>query len=202
MSERISSPGIAGLFSRSWWILLLRGLFAVVLGILVFTRPALTLAVVVKAFGIYALVEGASSLFAAMRGWSYRDDRWLLLLEAAVGIVVGIITLRTPGITAMVLIFFIAIWALGTGVLRIVEAIRLRREISGEVWLVLGGLASVLFALLVLTQPLAGAIVMLRLIAAYALILGMTEVMLAFRLHSAKGLPRPGVSESSPRRAA
>jgi uncharacterized membrane protein HdeD (DUF308 family) len=200
MATEISYPGSAGLFVRNWWVLLFRGLLAVVLGFLVFTRPAVTLAAIVMGFGIYAVVEGTLSLIAAIRGWSYRDDRWLLVLEAAVGIVVGLVTLRTPGMTAMALIFFIAIWALGTGVLRIVEAVRLRRDISGEVWLALGGLVSVLFAWLVLMRPLAGALVMVRVIAAYALILGATEIMLAFRLHSAPSA-RSRLPES-PRRAA
>jgi uncharacterized membrane protein HdeD (DUF308 family) len=200
MSTETSSPGIAGLLVRSWWVVLLRGLLAVILGILVFSRPVLGLAVVVLSFSIYALVEGTSSLLAAISGWRYRDDRWLLLLEAAVGIGVGLITLRTPGITAIALIFFIAIWALATGVLRIVEAMRLRRQISGEVWLVLGGVASVLFAFLIMLRPLAGALALIRVIGAYALILGATEIMLAFRLRGARIVARSDVAE--PRRAA
>jgi uncharacterized membrane protein HdeD (DUF308 family) len=189
------------MFVRTWWVLLLRGLLAIALGILVLTRPALTLAAVMLGFAVYAIVEGASSLFAAIRGWSHRDDRWLLLLEAVVGISVGFVTLRTPGITAIVLIFFIAVWALATGVLRIVEAVRLRREISGGVWLALGGVASVIFALLVMLRPLAGALRMARLIGVYALILGTTEIILAFKLRGARLANRPGVSPAR-RRAA
>src|SRR5215469_14985407 len=98
----------------------------------VFTRSATPPPV--RAPGIF---EGASSLFAAIRGWSYREDRWVLVLEAVAGIGVGILTLHRPGITAFVLIFFIAVWALATGVLRIVESIRLRG--SGRAWLAIGG---------------------------------------------------------------
>ena len=202
MSTETSYPGTAGLFVRNWWVLLLRGLLAIVLGILVFTRPAWTLAAVVLAFGVYAIVEGASALFAAITGWLHRDDRWLLVLEAVVGIGVGVVTLCTPGITAVVVIFFIAVWALATGVLRIVEGVRLRREIPGEVWMVLGGVASVIFALLVMLRPLAGALAMVRVIGAYALILGMSEVMLAFKVRSARKVCPPGVWEPSHRRAA
>jgi uncharacterized membrane protein HdeD (DUF308 family) len=200
MPTETSSPGIAGLFVRSWGVVLLRGLLAIILGILVFTQPVLTLAAVVLSFSVYALFEGISSLFAAISGWRHREDRWLLLLEAAVGITIGLITLRTPGITAIALIFFIAIWALATGVLRIIEAIRLRREISGEVWLVLGGVASVIFAFLIMLRPLAGALAMIRVIGAFALILGASEVMLAIRLRGARRVVRSDVSE--PRRAA
>ena len=99
-------------------------------------------------------------------------------------------------------IFFIAAWALATGVLRIVEGLRLRREIPGEIWLVLGGVFSVIFALLVMTRPLAGAIALVRGIGIYALILGATEVLLAFRVRSARYIGRPGISEPSYRRVA
>ena len=154
------------------------------------------------AFAVYALVEGTSDLFAAIIGWRHRDDRWMLLLEALIGIGIGIVTLRTPGITAIVVIFLIAAWALATGVLRIVEGLRLRREIPGEIWLALGGVFSVIFALLVMTRPLAGAVVLVRVIGIYALILGATEVLLAFKVRSARYIDRPGMSEPSYRRVA
>ncbi len=202
MSTETSFLGTAGFFRRNWWVLLLRGLVAIVLGILVFTRPAWTLAAVMLAFGVYALVEGTSDLFAAIIGWRHRDDRWLLLLEAFIGIGIGVVTLRTPGITAIVVVFFIAAWALATGVLRIVEGLRLRREIPGEIWLALGGVFSVIFALLVMTRPLAGALALIRVIGAYALILGTTEVLLAFRVRGARYVGRPGISEPSYRRVA
>jgi uncharacterized membrane protein HdeD (DUF308 family) len=169
---------------------------------MVFTRPVWSLGAIVLAFGIYALIEGASALFAAIVGWRNRDDRWLLMLEGIVGIGVGVVTFRTPAVTAMLMILFIAIWALATGVLRIVEGIRLRREIRGEMWLTLGGVASVIFALIVMMRPLAGAIVMVRVIGIYALILGATEVMLAFKVRSAREIGRTRISEPSYRRVA
>jgi uncharacterized membrane protein HdeD (DUF308 family) len=167
-------------------------LLAVVLGFLVFMWPAVTLAAAVLAFGIYALVEGLASGIAAIRGSTHRDDRWLLALEALIGIAIGIVTLRTPGVTATVLIFFIAIWALATGVIRIVEGIRLRHEISGEIWLILGGIASIAFALIVMLQPLAGALALIRVIGAYALILGISEVLLALKVRSVPRIDQPG----------
>jgi uncharacterized membrane protein HdeD (DUF308 family) len=198
-----SLPGIAGLLARNWWILVLRGILAIVFGILVFTRPSVALAAVVLLFGVYALVEGTSSLFSAITGWSYRDDRWFLLMEAVVGIWAGLVTLRTPALTAIVLIFFIAIWALATGVLRIVEAIRLRREISGEGWLALNGVVSVIFAFLIMLRPTAGALALIWVIGGYALILGATEVMLGFKLRSVRRVGyQLGVSEPPHRRVA
>src|SRR5215471_16774147 len=187
-----ASPGAAGLFARSWWILFFRGLLAVVLGFLAFMWPAVTLAAAVFAFGIYALVEGIASGIAAFRGRTYREDRWLLALEAFIGIAIGFVTLRTPGITATVLIFFIAIWALATGVIRIVEGIRLRHEISGEIWLILGGIASIAFAVIVMLRPLAGALALIRVVGAFALFLGISEVLLAFRVRTVGRIDRTG----------
>jgi uncharacterized membrane protein HdeD (DUF308 family) len=202
VSTETSSLGTAGFFVRNWWVLLFRGLMGIALGVLVFTRPAWTLAAVVLGFGVYAIIEGASALFAAIIGWRHRDDRWLLLLEALIGVGVGVVTLRTPAITAIVMIFFIAAWALATGVLRIVEGVRLRQSIPGEIWLVLGGIASVVFALLVMMRPLAGALAMVQVIGAYALILGATEIMLAFKVRSLRNIGRPSLSEPTHWRAA
>jgi uncharacterized membrane protein HdeD (DUF308 family) len=182
-----SPGGVTGLFARNWGTLLLRGLLAIVFGVLVFAHPFVTLKVVVLAFSIYCLVEGSSSLFAAITGWRHRENRWLLLLEGLVGVAVGIITLRTPGITAALLMAFIAIWALVTGVLRIVEGMQLRREISGEVFLIIGGIVSIAFAILVLLRPFAGAIAMVRILGAYGIILGLSELLLAFRVHRLPG---------------
>ena len=162
----------------------MRGIVAVLFGILAITRPGITLAVLVLLFGIYAVVDGCLALFAAIGGWSHREDRWLLLLEGFIGIGAGILTLRAPGITAVALLFFIAAWALATGVLRIVAAIRLRKEITGEFWLALSGIASVVFAFLVMMNPAAGALAIAWLIGWYALFLGAMLVMLSIKLHN------------------
>ena len=187
MSTDIVLPMI-GLFTKNWWVLLLRGIVAVLFGILAITRPGITLAVLVLLFGIYAVVDGCLALFAAIGGWSHREDRWLLLLEGFIGIGAGILTLRAPGITAVALLFFIAAWALATGVLRIVAAIRLRKEITGEFWLALSGIASVVFAFLVMMNPAAGALAIAWLIGWYALFLGAMLVMLSIKLHNIRRL--------------
>jgi len=166
----------------------LRGIVAVLFGILAITRPGITLAVLVLLFGIYAVVDGCLALFAAIGGWSHREDRWLLLLEGFIGIGAGILTLRAPGITTVALLFFVAAWALATGVLRIVAAIRLRKEITGEFWLALSGIASVVFAFLVMMNPAAGALAIAWLIGWYALFLGATLVMLSIKLHKMRRL--------------
>ena len=177
-----------GLFTKNWWVLLLRGIVAMLFGILAFARPGLTLAALVLLFGFYALVDGIFSLIAAFSGWQYREDRWLLVLEGLIGLGAGFVTLRSPAITAVALIFFIAVWALATGVLRIVEAIRLRKEVSGEFWLALSGILSVLFAFLVMLRPAAGALAMAWVIGWWALFMGAMLVMLSLKLRSLRRL--------------
>jgi uncharacterized membrane protein HdeD (DUF308 family) len=170
------------MFSKSWGLILLRGIIAILFGILALTRPAMTLAVLVVLFGVYAIIDGIFSLIAAFSGWGHREDRWLLLLEGLIGLGVGIITLQAPGITAIALVFFIAVWALATGILRIVAAIRLRKEIKGEFWMVFSGLAGVLFAILVMERPAAGAITLVWLIGWYAILMGVMLTFLGFEM--------------------
>jgi uncharacterized membrane protein HdeD (DUF308 family) len=202
MTTDISLP-VLGLFTRNWWAVLLRGIFAVLFGIVAFRAPVMTLAALVALFGIYALVDGLVALFAAIGGWSYREDRWLLVLEGLIGLGAAFATLYSTALTAVALMFFIAAWALSTGILKIIAAIRLRKEISGEFWMALSGIASVVFAFLVMMNPLAGALTMVWLIGWYAIFMGAMLIMLSFKL---RGLRRPeiaaGVAEPGTRRAA
>jgi uncharacterized membrane protein HdeD (DUF308 family) len=204
MATERYSPEAGGLFARSWGALYLRGLLAIVLGLLILRRPALTLHLFVLWFAFYAIFEGLFSLFAAISGWRHRQDRWLLLLETVIGFGIGVVTLRTPGITALVLLFLIAAWALATGVLRIFEAVRFPREVAGGPWLAIGGVASIVFALAVMLRPMAGALVLAKLIGIYALFLGATELIAAFRLHRSAHYiesPRAGGGPPLPRPA-
>jgi uncharacterized membrane protein HdeD (DUF308 family) len=133
-------------------------------------------------FGCYALVDGCFSLWTALGG-RRREERWLLVLEGVVGIWAGVVTLRAPAVTATVLVFFISIWAMATGFLRIAAAIRLRKEISGELWLALSGVLSVVFALMLMLRPALGALTLIWVISGYALILGIFLIMLGIELH-------------------
>lgn len=175
---------LAAVFSRTWWMLLLRGLIAILFGVLAWLLPAVSMAMLVLLFGIYVLVDGVLGVWAAIVGRGQDEHWWVLLLWGLVGIGVGIITLLAPGITAMALLFYIAIWAVATGVLQIIAAIRLRREISGEWLLILAGLASAVFGVLLMAQPSAGALALLWLIAAYAIVFGVIMVIVAFRARS------------------
>ena len=170
------------LMSKIWWAILLRGIAGIAFGILTFLKPGITLETLVLLFGVFAIVGGAFEIVGAISQRGKTDDWWVWLLQGLVGVVVGVVTFRSPGITTLALLFFIAIWALATGVLQIVAAIRLRREIKGEGWLIVGGLASVALAIILMVDPGAGALGLVLWIGAMAFLNGIIFTWLALRL--------------------
>jgi uncharacterized membrane protein HdeD (DUF308 family) len=170
------------MLSRYWWAFVVRGIFAILFGILAYAWPGITLATLIIFFGAYVLIDGILLAIKTIGKWGERDDRWLLLLEGLLGIGIGVITFVAPGITAVALIFFIAAWSLATGVLEIAAAIRLRKEIQGEGWMILSGIASIVFAVLVMFFPGAGALGLLWLIAAYAIVFGVILIIAGVKL--------------------
>jgi uncharacterized membrane protein HdeD (DUF308 family) len=181
-----------GLFVGRWWVVVLRGLAAVAFGLLAFASPHLTIAKLVLLFGYFALAYGVFSLLGAIGGRRQGASRWLLVFEGAIGLWAGIATLRAPSTPAMILIFFIWLWAIATGILRIAEAIRLRKQISGELWLVLSGVLGVLFGVVLILQPRVGVVTLASIIAGYALLLGIFEILLGFELRSVGHARLPG----------
>ena len=129
--------------ARNWWALALRGLVAVLFGLLTFMLPGITLVTLVLLFGVYALVDGIFNVIAFFRVASHH---WALLIEGLVGIIAGILTFAWPAMTAVVLLYLIAFWAIFTGVFEIVAGIRLRKAITNEWILILMGVLSLLFA--------------------------------------------------------
>jgi uncharacterized membrane protein HdeD (DUF308 family) len=166
--------------ARHWWVIALRGLAAVLFGILAFVWPGMTLAVLVLLFGAYALVDGILGILAAFRGDT--QHRWALALEGVVSVLAGLAAFAWPGLTALVLLYIIAFWAIATGVLEIVAAVRLRRALSNEVGLIIGGVLSVLFGIVLLVAPGAGALAVVFLIGAYAIVFGLALLGVAWRL--------------------
>jgi uncharacterized membrane protein HdeD (DUF308 family) len=175
---------LARLLAQNWWVLLLRGIIAILFGVAAYAWPGMTLATLVMFFAAFVLVDGVFDVFAAFSGRNENENWWVLLLEGLLGIAFGVITWTRPGVTVVVLLLFIGFWALATGILRIIMAIRLRKEIEGEWWLILSGLASVLFGVVVMARPGAGALAMLWVIAAWAIITGIFLVILAFKARS------------------
>lgn len=171
--------------ARNWWALALRGFFDVLFGIAAFVIPGITLVALVFLYGAFAMVDGIFALTAVLLGRTQGGRPWWsLLLEGIFGIAVGILTFAWPGITALALLYLIAAWALVTGILEITAAIRLRKEIEGEWLLALAGILSVLFALMLVANPGAGALAVVWIIGAYAIAFGVLLMMLGFRLRS------------------
>jgi uncharacterized membrane protein HdeD (DUF308 family) len=167
---------------RTWWVFLIRGIAAILFGIGAFLWPGLTIAVLILMFGAYALVDG---IFAIIGGISARKEMerwWMMILVGVAGVITGVLTFMWPNITALVLLYFIAAWAIVTGIFQIAAAIRLRKEIEGEWVLIVGGIASVIFGVLLFLMPGAGALASIWIIGAYAVIFGILMIVLAFRL--------------------
>jgi uncharacterized membrane protein HdeD (DUF308 family) len=182
---------LSSILKRGWWMLVLRGLFAIAFGVLTIIQPSISLAALVLLFGVYALADGILGVWLAFSGRAMNEYWWVLLLAGLLGIGVGILTFMEPGITALALLFYIAVWAIATGVLQLVAAARLRREISGEWWLILAGLASVAFGVILIARPGAGALAVLSLIAVYAIVFGVLQLMLAFKAKSFVSAVKP-----------
>ncbi|MDT0632457.1 HdeD family acid-resistance protein [Rubrivirga sp. S365] len=175
---------LIGTISDHWWVPLLRGIVAVLFGFMALAWPVLTLGVLVLLFGAYALVDGVVAVIGAVR---YRDrvERWWLwLITGVLGIVFGVLTFFWPGVTALVLLWFIAGWAILTGISEVLAAVQFRKAIEGEWLLGLAGVLSVLFGVALLVWPGAGLLSLAWLIGAYALVTGVALVVLAFRLRS------------------
>ena len=170
--------------SQTWWLVVLRGLVAVLFGVAAFVWPGLTTLALVIMFGVYALVDG---LFAVVTGLTHIQDTprwWVFLLEGLVGIIAGVVAVLFPAVATLALLALVAAWAIITGVLEIAAAIRLRREIANEWFLALGGVLSIGLGLLLIFRPLAGGLALIWTIGAYALIFGVLLISLGFRLRN------------------
>jgi uncharacterized membrane protein HdeD (DUF308 family) len=174
--------------AKNWGLIALRGAATLLFGILTFMMPGITLITLVYLFGFYALFEGIVEIAASFRSGSF----WGMLLGGLLGTAAGIVTILWPGITAISLLYLIAAWAIVRGVFAIVTGIRLRKELDHEWYLILMGVASVAFGFLILAAPGAGALAIILWIAAFAVILGILLLALAFRLRGIGRRHMPG----------
>src|SRR5246127_1294743 len=126
---------LADILSRYWWMTLLRGLFWILFGIVLFARPGISLLSLTLALGVILFIDGIINIANAVSGRKEHDDWWVLLLVGLAGVGVGMLTFYHPQATALAVVFYVAIWAIATGLLEIVAAVRLRRQIEGEIWL-------------------------------------------------------------------
>ena len=177
------------LMTQNWWAIALRGLVAILFGIAAFIWPGITLMVLVALFGAYALVDGIFAVIESFRRDAVGERWWALLIEGLIGIAIDVVTFSWPRLTAMGLLYLIAFWAIVTGVFEIITAIRLRHEIRGEWMMVLIGVLSIAFGLLLVARPLAGALSVVLVIGAFVFAMGVLMIALAFKLRSMR---RPG----------
>ncbi len=167
--------------AKNWWALLLRGIAAIVFGVLAFAWPGITIVSLVILYGAYALVDGVFSIIAAISGGT-PAPRWWLAIVGIVGVLAGLVAFAMPGVVALYLLLFIGAWAIVSGIFEIVGAVRLRKEIDNEWMLILHGVLTVLFGIVLIAMPGTGALALIWVIGAYAIAAGIIMVVLAFRL--------------------
>jgi uncharacterized membrane protein HdeD (DUF308 family) len=168
--------------ARNWWALLIRGIAAIIFGILAFLWPGATGVALVILFGAYAFVDGIFAIVSAVRA-AQAHERWgAFLIEGIIGLAIAAVTIYDLRLTAFALYLTIAAWALLTGIFELVAAIRLRKEIQNEWLLILGGIASIVFGILMIVYPLAGVVTVIWLIGAYAIVFGVMMIGLSLRL--------------------
>jgi uncharacterized membrane protein HdeD (DUF308 family) len=169
--------------ARNWWAVALRGVLAIIFGMIAFLMPAVTMLSLVLVFGVYAVVDGVLAIVSAVRS-ARRHERWgFLVLEGIVDIAAGVVSFLWPGLTILMFVLIVAAWALVTGGLMTAAAFRLQLD-HGRWWLVFGGLASIVYGVLLIIAPLIGALVLTWWIGAYALVFGVLLLTLAFRLRT------------------
>jgi uncharacterized membrane protein HdeD (DUF308 family) len=167
-----------------WWAVVLRGLAAIIFGILAFALPGITVAVLVILFGAYAFVDGIFAIIAAIRHQARGHTLWLLF-EGIVGILAGLIAFFAPALAAFALLYVIAAWAIVTGIFEIVAAIRLRDVISNEWSLLLAGIISIIFGILLMIWPARGILTLVWLIGGFAIVFGILLIIAGFRMRGA-----------------
>ena len=185
------TPPMLSMLSENWWVLALRGLLAVLFGFAALLLPLGTLEAVGRLFGVYAILEGALVVLIGMRGTQYRGA---FLSEGAFGIVAGLVALAWPGVTALVLLYIIAIWAILSGIAEIIAAVALRREIEGEWVLFLVGVLSVVLGVAMAVLPSVGVLSLIWLVGLYALAVGIAMIVLAFRVRDVRRRGSSGVN--------
>lgn len=169
-------------FAGNWWVLAIRGVIALLFGVVAFLRPGAALTVLALLFAAYALLDGVLSLLAAYWRASRQDRWWMLAFEGLAGIAVAVLTAAWPAITVLALLYLVAGWAVVTGVLEVSAAVRLRRYLEGEWLLAIAGAVSIVFGLLLVIAPVAGQIVLAWWIGGYALFFGVMMLVLAAKL--------------------
>jgi uncharacterized membrane protein HdeD (DUF308 family) len=169
---------------QNWWLFLLRGILGIIFGLIALIFPGPTMLSLVLLFSAYMLVDGIFAIVSAVRAIRRREDRWgLLIVEGLLNIAVGILAFLWPGITVIAFVILVAAWAIVSGGLMTAAGFRLNVD-HGRWWLILGGLLSIAFGVLLIIAPLIGAVVLTWWIGAYAIAFGVALIIFSFKLRS------------------
>ena len=170
--------------ARNSRLLAFSGLAAIAFGLVVLIWPNISAIALVALFGAFALVYGLLVLGQGLNLLAERQTTWVpSVLGGLSGIAIGAVTFFRPGVTALVLVYFIAAWAIVTGIFALVAAVDWAGEVEGDWLIALTGLLSIAFGILVAVRPGSGALAILWLIGVYAIVLGVIQLVTAFRLH-------------------
>ncbi|MCD1295073.1 hypothetical protein CUJ83_08690 [Methanocella sp. CWC-04] len=172
-----------------WWDTLLRGFVAIVFGLLLLFLPGLSISIFVMLFGAFAFFDGILLVLQSISSRTADPNWWVRILQGIIGILAGIAVFVYPGISALVLLYFIAFYLVFTGILQIVAAIGLRKVIKGELLLIASGILAIIVGAILIARPGAGALALAQTIGIFAIAYGILECILAFRLRSAVSKP-------------
>lgn len=164
-----------------WWIYVLRGVLAILFGLACTMAPLITLALLAFWAGAFILADGVVGLIGTFANWKQLEDKWLLVLEAGLNILIGYLIIRMPDATVLALVLMMAIWAVLAGVVRVAMAVRVRKEIKGEGWLILSGLLSVAFGVLLFAVPAVGLVTLALILGMSALVIGGVLIIMGLR---------------------
>ena len=167
-----------------WRVVLLRGLLWIAFGIVALVWPGITLAALILLFGLFAIIEGSVAAIFAIMGRHFSPRWWLALIAGLLGIAVGVVAFMWPGLTALVLLFLIAIRLVVVGVLELVAGIRPPVPMGDRGWVIFSGIISIVFGVVLMLLPVAGALAIIWLIGAFAIVFGIVVSALSFRLRS------------------
>lgn len=191
----VETERLNAILAGNWWAMALRGLAAIIFGLLALLATGVTILSLVLVFAATMLVDGVLNLIIGLRSIRRRERWGVFVLQGVASLLVAAIALLAPGVTVLAFVYLMAGWALASGVLALVAAVRLRGD-HGRWWLGLSGVLSVLAGLALAIAPLIGALVLTWWLGAYAVVFGVTLLVLAFRLrpHRQEGRPSPGAT--------
>ncbi|WP_247886410.1 HdeD family acid-resistance protein [Azospirillum brasilense] len=184
------------MLARNWWVMALRGVCAVLFGLIALLLPGVTIASLVLLFAAYMLVDGVFAIVAGVRAATRRERWWPFILEGVIDLAAGVVAVVAPIATILAFVWLSGAWAVVSGVMMIAAAIRLRTS-HGKWWLGFGGLASIVWGILLFVAPAEGAVVMTWWLGAYALVFGGVLIVLAFRLRGHRNEPREAVPQGA-----